>query len=111
MLPEKFLQVLQTLKTGTEKGFLTWEDLPDEEMFRTSIAGGLVRIGKIKEEGKTGYTLTLTGHAGAIAAELEFWPGDNGYDLIADIYTSARLAARGGTQLLDMIINQGRAWK
>ena len=37
MLPEKFLQVLQTLKTGTEKGFLTWEDLPDEEIDRKSV--------------------------------------------------------------------------
>jgi hypothetical protein len=111
MFPAKFLEVLQTLKTGTEKNRLMWQDLPDEEMFRTPIAGGLVRIGKIKDGVKTGYTFFLTGNTGSIAAELEFWPGDEGYELIQDIYTSARLAARGGTQMIDMIIMQGKAWK
>lgn len=110
MLSEKFLQLLQAVKAGTEKHFLHWEDLPDEDMFRTQIAGGLLRIGKIKSAVKAGYTLSLTGNTGTIAAELEFWPGDSGYELIEDIYRQVQLSTRGGEQLIESIINQGKFW-
>lgn len=113
MLSDKFIPFLEALKLGTEKDRLIWQDLPDEEMFRTSSTGGLIRIGKIKNisDLRTGYTLTLTGPGGAIAAELEVWPGEQGYGVIDDLYTTVRLKVRNGAQVIDNIINQSKAWK
>lgn len=111
MLSPKFSEVLSSLMIGTEKNFVTWQDIPAEDMFRTQVAGGLIRVGKMKDDTRLGYSFLLTGKNGALAAELEFWPGDDGYDLISELYNQARLHARGGDHLLDMIIAQGRSWK
>jgi hypothetical protein len=104
----KYQEVLQTLKSATEEKRIIWEDLPDEEMFRTLIAGGLVRIGKFKRGGETGYSLTITNKLGAIIAELEFLPKDNDYKLIEEVYNSARFNAGDGEQMIDSIIAQGK---
>jgi hypothetical protein len=106
MASQKIIDLLKALKLGMESGRVRWEDLPDEEMFRTQMGGGLVRIGKADEESGRGYTLSLIGHNGRIAAEVNFYPNDPGYELIDDVFSSARLAARGGEQIIDNIIRQ-----
>lgn len=108
MASEKFVQLVRALKRGTEEGRVSWEDLPDEEMFRTSVGGGLVRIGTsaLASTTRKGYTLWLIAHGGAIAAEVDFFPGEPGYEQIEDLYQKARLVARGGDQMVDIIIRQ-----
>lgn len=104
MASPKILDLLNALRVGTSNRQVFWEDLPDEDMFRTQIAGGLIRIGKTED--KKGYTIWLMGHGGAVAAEATFFQRDTGYDIIEDVYASARLVARGGDALLDNIIRQ-----
>ena len=106
MASQRFLDLLQALKHGTEGNQIFWEDLPDEEMFRTQVGGGLVRIGRVEGGSGRGYALWLIGQGGAVAAEVEFYPGEPGYGLIEDVYSSARLRARGGDMLIDNIIRQ-----
>ena len=106
MATDKFVQLVRALKTGTDEKRVNWEDLPDEEMFRTRQGGGLIRIGKSELASTTrkGYTLWLIGAAGAIAAEVDFFPGDAGYEEIEHLYQTARLVARGGAAMVDNII-------
>jgi hypothetical protein len=106
MASQKIIDLLRALQLGTEKGRVHWEDLPDEETFRTQVGGGLVRVAMTDEPGIKGYTLTLSGVGGTIAAEVNFHRGDPGYELIEEVYAAARLAARGGERIIDMIIRQ-----
>lgn len=106
MASQKFIDLLKALQVGTAKKQVFWEDLPDEDMFRTHIGGGLIRLGRAEDGTRKGYALWLIGHGGAIAAEVEFYPGEAGYELIEDVYSTARLAARGGDMLIDNIIRQ-----
>ena len=57
MASEKILNLIRALKKGTEEKRVHWQDLPDEQMFRTQMAGGLVRIGIIEVDERTGYSL------------------------------------------------------
>lgn len=52
------------------------------------------------------YSLSLIGIGGSIAAEEEFFPVSTGYDLMEDLYRSARMVARGGDFLVDSIIRE-----
>jgi hypothetical protein len=104
MATGKLVQLLTALKLGTEKGRVQWQDLSDEDMFRAHVGGGMVRIGRTEAPDRRGYKLWLLGYAGSIAGELEIYPGEPHYELIQDVYSSARLAARGGDRLVDSII-------
>ena len=106
MAAEKFVQLLRALKRGTDEKRVVWEDLPDEEMFRAHVSGGMVRIGmsELSSTTRKGYTLWLIGPGGAIAAEVDFFPGESGYETIEDVYQSARLVARNGDWMVDNII-------
>jgi hypothetical protein len=104
MATQKIVELLNALMVGTEKRQVFWEDLPDEDMFRTHVGGGLIRIGRTED--KKGYALWLMGHGGAIVAEASFLPSEPGFQLSEEVYSSARLAARGGNELLDNIIRQ-----
>src|SRR5438270_24700 len=104
MASEKYVQMLKALKKGTEEKRLHWEDLPDEDMFRAQAGGGLVRIGPAGDQDRKGYTLWLIGHGGTIAAEVNFFQGDAGFEAIEEVYSTARLAARGGDRMIDQII-------
>jgi hypothetical protein len=106
MASAKIIDLLKALKVGTDTKQLYWEDLPDEETFRTQIGGGLVRIGMATNSSRRHYTLALVGINGGIAAEIDFSPDEPGYELIEEVYTSARLAARGGELIIDNIIRQ-----
>lgn len=106
MASEKILNLIRALKKGTEEKRVHWQDLPDEQMFRTQMAGGLVRVGIIEVDERTGYSLSLIGIGGSIAAEEEFFPVSTGYDLMEDLYRSARMVARGGDYLVDSIIRE-----
>lgn len=104
MANSKLARLLGALKTGTEANRVTWEDLPDEEMFRARVFGGLVRVGQTDTPGARGYKLWLIGAGGLIAGEFEVMAGEPEYELIRDVYNAARLAARGGDELIDNII-------
>lgn len=106
MASDKFVQLLRALKKGTDEKSVFWEDLPDEDMFRTRQGGGLIRIGQssLASTTRKGYTLWLIGVNGAIAAEVDFFPGDPGYEIIEDLYHAARLITRGGEAMVDNII-------
>jgi hypothetical protein len=104
MATNKMLELLGALKSGTEAHRVTWQDLPEEDMFRAHIGVGMVRLGKAETPGTLGYKLWLMAPGGAIVGELEVNRGEPAYDLIEDVYMSARLAARGGEQLLDQMI-------
>jgi hypothetical protein len=103
MATDKMVQLLGALKAGTDNRQIIWQDLPEEEMFRAHIVGGMVRIGK-SESGVNGYKLWLMVPGGAIAWEIGINAGEPYFDLIEDIYMSARLAARGGDALIDRIL-------
>jgi hypothetical protein len=115
MASEKLVQMLSALRLGTIKDQLVWQDLPDEDMFRTPVAGGLIRIGMTQGlsigQTRQGFTLAIIGPQGTVAADVEFRPGEDGYDVIEDLYTTVRLKVRQGTQIIDNIISQSRAWK
>ncbi|HXD84998.1 MAG TPA: hypothetical protein VN641_00785 [Urbifossiella sp.] len=106
MATQQFVQLLSALKKGTDERRVHWEDLADEDMFRTRQGGGLIRIGQssLASTTRKGYTLWVIGPAGEIVAEIDFFPEDAGYDLIEDLYHSARLQARGGQQIVENII-------
>jgi hypothetical protein len=106
MATPKLVELLKALSKGTAGKQIWWEDLPDEEMFRAHVAGGMVRIGKSDSADLRGYTLWLIGPGGVIAGEFEIRENDPNYPLIEDVYTSARMSARGGDQLVDAIIRQ-----
>jgi hypothetical protein len=106
MTSDKIVELLKALKIGTETRRVLWEDLPDEEMFRAQVGIGFVRIGKTESGSKKGYALWLIDLNGGIAAEVEFFRGDPGFDLIEHVYTSARLAARNGEMIIDSIIRE-----
>ena len=106
MASQKIIDLLRALKHGTETRQVHWEDLPDEEMFRTQLGGGLIRIGLVAEGAQSGYRLTLLGINGSIAAETTFYRGEAGYDLIEELFDAARLKARGGDFIIDNILQQ-----
>ena len=108
MASDKFMTLLRALKKGTDNKKVCWEDLPDDEMFRAQAGGGFVRIGTsaLASTTRKGYSLWLIGLDGAIVAEIDYFPDDQGYGLIEDLYQTARLVARGGDQMVDSIIRQ-----
>ena len=104
MASNKFVQLLEALKTGTENKRVLWQDLPDEEMFRAQVAGGMVRIGKLESPNPKGYILWVMKGDGAIIGELEIRQGEEFFPLIDELYGLARLRARNGETVLDSMI-------
>ena len=102
----KLIELLRALQVGTQEKRIVWEDLPDEDMFRGQVAGAFVRLGKTEKRFQRGYALWLIGPGGAVVAEAEYYPDDDGYEVIEDVYATARLSARGGDQLLAQMIRK-----
>jgi hypothetical protein len=101
MAAPKILDLLHGLSRGTEQHRIHWEDLPDEEMFRTQIARSLIRIGK----SDPGYSLWLYGPGAQLVAETTLRPGEEGYEVMEELYANARLNARNGDALLAEVMS------
>ncbi len=60
MIKPELIELITLLRDGTKAGKFEWEDLSDldDGMFRTSLPGGLVRLGRsrVQFEGDTGRT-------------------------------------------------------
>lgn len=104
MSDNRFLTLLRGLKLGTDKNQIHWSELPEEEMFRAHVGSGMVRIGRTDQGDRKARTLWVLNGAGAEIAEIELREGDVDYQLIDDLFTSARLVARNGRQVLDSML-------
>jgi hypothetical protein len=110
MFRDKLVRLLERLRIATEQRQIEWEDTADEDMFRTSLGNGMVRIGKksfLDEEGdpQTVYTAYLLTRDGMIADETEITGGKE-YAAMESLYALARQSTRGADELIDSMLNE-----
>jgi hypothetical protein len=111
MIKPELIELLGILRDGTKAGKIEWEDLSDLEdgMFRTSLPGGLIRLGRSRAhyEGDAGnleqdvdYHLWLMDPRGVVVEDVTFVPNHQNYPLVAELYHLAHGRARDSDGVL-----------
>ena len=110
MVNEQFRQLLRKLSDATARGKIAWEETADENMFRTALGQGMVRIGKshFQVEDETSvpaYTAVLLDSDGSVADELEVASGQD-FVVMEALFNMARQQARNAEDLLKSMLNE-----
>ena len=108
----KMLQLVQMLKSETERGRLTWDEV-DDEAFRTRVGTGLVRVAKgtrrYEQEGGEillvpAIDLVVTGPTARIVEDGSFPEGDAGHAAAESLFRCVRRAALQSDVILDSMM-------
>ena len=114
---EKMMELLRLLLDQTRAGKVEWEYLADDEMVRASIGKGLVRIGRetgtITPDGGQAlpattvyYLVWVIGPNGGVTDDYIVTPLEpRNYEVVSQLYQTARTGARDSNQVLQTMID------
>jgi hypothetical protein len=105
MHSKKFLQLLTDLRDATAQSRIEWEDTADEDMFRTNLGPGMVRVSKsiLSDDERPYYTVWLLDPEGRVVDEYEALGGED-FSTIAELYELARRSARNASELVEAML-------
>ena len=104
MIDETVVELLHGLKSATGANRIRWENLPDEEMFRTTLPDGLIRIGETSTDDEKAYTLWIMDDMSFIVDVVTIHSDDPQFPLMELVYRLARLAARNGKSVMQRMV-------
>jgi hypothetical protein len=112
MTQSKTMALLDALLQATSHGEVRWEDTASEDVFRTWIGDGGVKIGEAlhadEDEsvfGRKTYTAWVLNPKDEVVDQIELGPTAAGYSVLEGLFTLARRNARNADDVVDNMLS------